>query len=146
VTPSGKGGHPGGWWNVPPSNSLFTGRTEVLKQLRAALEKRRRAALVGMPGVGKTQTAIEYAHRHRTDYAAVLWAGADSPETLTSGYVALARLLGLPQRNEPDQTVIVAAVRRWLGETPDWLLVLDNADDLGAVRACSPPTARVICC
>jgi hypothetical protein len=114
------------------------GREVVLDQLREALEKRRRAALVGMPGVGKTQTAIEYAHRHRTDYAAVLWAGADSPETLTSGYVALARLLGLPQQNEPDQTVIVAAVRRWLGATPDWLLVLDNADDLGAVRDLLP--------
>jgi AAA domain len=114
------------------------GRDAVLEQLRSALEKRRRAALVGMPGVGKTQTAIEYAHRHRTDYSAVLWPGADSPETLTSGYVALARLLGLPQRNEPDQAVIVTAVRRWLGATPDWLLVLDNADDLGAMRDLLP--------
>ena len=114
------------------------GREEVLEQLRSALEKRHCAALVGMPGVGKTQTAIEYAHRHRKDYATVLWAGADSPETLTSSYVVLARLLGLPQRNEPDQAVIIAAVRRWLGATPDWLLVLDNADDLGAVRDLLP--------
>ena len=116
------------------------GREEVLEQLRSALEKRRRAMLVGMPGVGKTKTAIEYAHRHRKDYTAVLWAGADSPETLTSGYVALARLLGLPQqRNEPNQAVIVAAVRRWLGETPDWLLILDNvAGHVGAVRDLLP--------
>src|SRR4051812_29364288 len=127
MAPVGNGGPSGGWWNIPPRNPHFTGREEILDQVAAALEKRRSAALLGMPGVGKTQTAIEYAHRHRTDYTAVLWASADSHETLTSGYTTLARLLGLLQRDEPDQALIVAAVRRRLGEESDWLLILDNA-------------------
>jgi len=33
---------------------------------------------------------------------------------------------------------VVAAVRRWLGATPNWLLILDNADHLGAVRDLLP--------
>ena len=45
-------------------------------------------------------------------------------------FVALAALLQLPERKEPDQTVVVAAVKRWLEIHAGWLLILDNADDL----------------
>lgn len=91
-----------------------------------------------MPGVGKTQTAIEFAHRHRRGYRAVLWVQASSPEALISGYLALAQLLGLPQRNERIQADVVAAVLNWLRRTPGWLLILDRADDLGAVQDLLP--------
>ena len=83
-----RGDLPIGWTNLPPHNRFFTGREEILKQLRVALEEQRSAALVGMPGVGKTQTAIEYAHRYLTDYAAVLWVRSDTETSLASGYRA----------------------------------------------------------
>jgi hypothetical protein len=52
---------------------------------------------------GKTQTAIEYAYRYRTDYQAVLWASAASSAVLTAEFVHIATVLQLPERNEPDQ-------------------------------------------
>jgi hypothetical protein len=57
-------------WNVPYSrNPNFTGRESILAQLEAALPSGMPAALsqaiAGLGGVGKTQTAVEYAYRHR---------------------------------------------------------------------------------
>src|SRR5260221_14235007 len=47
-----------------------------------------------------------------------------------SDFVALAAVLQLPERDLADQGLVVAAVKRWLVSNRDWLLILDNADDL----------------
>ena len=91
-----------------------------------------------MPGVGKTQTAVEYAYQHRDDYETVFWANAETPTALTSGLADLARLLDLPQKNEPDQKIVLAGVRQWLAEHGGWLLILDNVSDPKTVRALIP--------
>src|SRR6266700_1741066 len=87
-------------------------------------------AISGLGGVGKTQIAVEYAYRYRDAYRYVLWANAATRETLIADYTMLASRLHLPQQNEPDQGKLAAAVMRWLSEHSDWLLILDNADDL----------------
>lgn len=77
-------------WHLPyPRNPFFTGRDEILNRLHNALTQDGTAALTqtqaisGLGGIGKTQIAIEYAYRHREDYDAVLWVGAQSrPATL----------------------------------------------------------------
>jgi tetratricopeptide (TPR) repeat protein len=130
-------------WNVPHQrNPFFTGREDVLGHLETALATGKPAALTqaiaGLGGIGKTQTAVEYAYRHRDSYAAVLWAGAESDSALAGGFSEIARLLALPEAGAQDQSVTVAAVRRWLRENTGWLLILDNADDLGVVRRILP--------
>ncbi|HEV2801144.1 MAG TPA: tetratricopeptide repeat protein [Pyrinomonadaceae bacterium] len=121
-------------WNVPhPRNLFFTGRTQVLDDLRQALMGKGKAALSGMGGVGKTQTAVEYAYRHCGEYGTVLWAGADSEDSLKAGYAAIAAKLNLLEKDETNRDVVIAAVKRWLEEHAGWLLILDNADDLGLV-------------
>ena len=122
-------------WTVPyPRNPFFTGREKILEDLRAALETRGRAALSGLGGVGKTQTATEYAHRHRKEYQSVFWASAESRDTLLPGFVAIATALHLPESTAQKQEEAVGAVQRWLEANPRWLLVLDNADDLALAR------------
>jgi tetratricopeptide (TPR) repeat protein len=121
--------------NLPTGIQFFTGREEVLTQLHEALKTSgatalaQRQAISGLGGIGKTQTAIEYARRHRDEYKALLWAVAESRESLISDFVALASVLDLPERNVQDQTIVVRAVKRWLETNADWLLILDNADD-----------------
>ena len=134
-------------WNVPyPRNTNFTGREEILKQLETALASGTPAALTqaiaGLGGVGKTQTAVEYAYRHRDQYRAVLWVRADTETSLVSGYRELAEVLGLPERDESDSNKVVAAVRRWLGREPGYLLILDNADDPALVKPYLPPDPK----
>ena len=48
--------------------------------------------------------------------------------------MTLAGVLDLPEKNEQDQNIIVAAVKRWLAQHDEWLLILDNADDLAMAR------------
>lgn len=48
---------------------------------------------------------------------------------------ALAQLLQLPEQHEQDPHLVVAAMQRWLATHREWLLILDNADDLAMVDA-----------
>jgi hypothetical protein len=112
--------------NLPERNPFFTGREDVLAQIQEALAERGRAALSGLGGVGKTQTAMEYAHRHFAEYANVFWTTADSQKSLIS--VTIAGLLKLPEAKDKDQTLAEQAVKRWLSSHEGWLLILDNAD------------------
>ncbi|HYX50216.1 MAG TPA: helix-turn-helix domain-containing protein, partial [Ktedonobacteraceae bacterium] len=124
-------------WNVPfRRNPFFTGRADLLTILHDHLNQKRSAALTqsqaltGLGGIGKTQTALEYAYRYRDAYDAVFWVRAASRETLITDFVALAHVLDLPGREAQDQMLVVAAVKRWLEQDDSWLLILDNADEL----------------
>nr|WP_030169830.1 FxSxx-COOH system tetratricopeptide repeat protein [Spirillospora albida] len=124
------------WGRVPPRNKNFTGREELLGLLRAGIADEVTAvlphALHGFGGVGKTQMAIEYAHRFRDEYDLVWWISADQPVLVRSALAALAPHLGLPPATatgvEEAAGAVLDALRR--GEPYSrWLLVFDNADD-----------------
>jgi tetratricopeptide (TPR) repeat protein len=121
-------------WTVPHGhNPFFTGRTQVFDNLHRELAARSKVAISGMGGIGKTQTAAQYARHHREEYKAVLSANAGSKDSLESDFGALAATLNLPVRNDSDKKNATIAVKRWLDEHSGWLLILDNADDFELV-------------
>lgn len=127
-------------WNVPHRrNPVFTGREKILTDLAAALRTSQATALSqpqaisGLAGIGKTQIAVEYAYQYRHTYQCVIWTPADTYESLVSGYVAMASLLKLPEKETQDPQIMIQAVKTWLQAHGSWLLILDNADDLALV-------------
>lgn len=121
-------------WMVPLSpNRFFTGRTQVFDDLHQELTARSKAAISGMGGIGKTQTALEYAHRHRGEYKTILWSKADSEDSLRSDIGVLADNLNLLVQDDTDRENAVLVLKRWLDVHSGWLLILDNADELGLV-------------
>ncbi|NUP49949.1 MAG: tetratricopeptide repeat protein [Catenulispora sp.] len=130
-------------WNLRSRNASFTGRDRILERLRDRLLHDSAAgsappqALHGLGGVGKTQLALEYAHRFKGDYDLVWWLPADQPELIPTELAKLARPLELGLRADSGIAETAAAVLEALrrGEpVRRWLLVYDNADEPGAVR------------
>jgi hypothetical protein len=124
------------WGRVPPRNKNFTGREELLDRLHHGIVGSDVAvvlphALHGFGGVGKTQVAIEYAWRHRSEYDLVWWISADQPILVRSALAAMATRLGMPPADatgiDDAAAAVLDALRR--GEPYSrWLLVFDNAD------------------
>lgn len=127
-------------WTVPyPRNTLFIGREAELSTIEATLRRGQHAAvgqtqaLSGLGGIGKTQIALEYAYRHRQDYRYIFWVLADTRDTLSAHYSQLAEQLALPGSTQAELRYIVEIFKRWLETNQDWLLILDNADDLSII-------------
>src|SRR3954467_8289532 len=117
-------------WKVPPRNPRFTGRDGMLAELRRRLHAEEPTlvvqALYDLGGVGKTQLAIEYAHRFAADYDLVWWLDADQPVLIPDQLAGLATRLDLP-----SGPTVADTVDRLLAELRGrarWLLVFDNAE------------------
>jgi tetratricopeptide (TPR) repeat protein len=130
-------------WLVPHQrNDAFTGREQLLIDLRTDLVKKRKQALFGLGGVGKTQIAVEYAYRHRDEYTAVFWSFAGTEQSIGSGYAAIAALLNLPEKDSQEQAKVTEAVKSWLERNEGWLLVLDNSDDPAMLKPFLPQQGK----
>lgn len=123
-----------------PRNNFFTGRTDFLENLRQAFKRPKSRsqklpiAVSGLPGIGKTQIALEYAYRYQKDYRSTIWLRATSQETLYADFVTVAKLLNLAEKDVKEQDFAVRAVKRWLSERTRWLLILDEVSDPDILR------------
>lgn len=123
--------HPPVWGNVPARNPHFTGRDKELAKLRHALDEAPAGAavfaLVGMPAIGKTQLAVEYAHRFATQYDMVWWVDSETPETIRICLAELACRLARADADESPEAAL-SALRRG-SPYARWLLIFDRADE-----------------
>ena len=121
-------------WNVPARNADFTGRGATLEKLRDKLAGGGVAvvvaqALYGLGGVGKTQLALEYAHRFMADYDLVWWVPSERAEQISLALAELARKMGLQVGDNVAEAAEAALEELRRDTSPHWLLIFDNADD-----------------
>ncbi|MFG2868134.1 FxSxx-COOH system tetratricopeptide repeat protein [Streptomyces sp. NPDC048338] len=129
-----------GVWNVPGRNPHFTGREAAMTKVREGLVGGRQAvvhAVHGLGGIGKTQFALEYAHRFASQYDIVWWIDAEQADQIPVHYAELATRLGVA-RPEAGTDHVTRSLLEYLRTRDRWLIVLDNADDPGAFEAVLP--------
>jgi len=128
-----------GVFQVPyPPNPLFRGRERELARLAEALlgAQRGTAALLpavsGTGGIGKTQLASEFAHRHCDDFpGGVFCLNMARPEGVATQVAAAGGPggLDLPGWSGLDFDAQVAAVQRAWNEPVRRLLIFDNLEE-----------------
>jgi tetratricopeptide (TPR) repeat protein len=113
---------------APHRNPGFTGRDDLLDLIETRLEGEPWQPLIlfGLGGVGKTQLAVEYFHRHAADYDLVWWITAEDQSRATASLVALGERSEWPTSFDMAQTVTTVLSRLERGEHR-WLIVFDNA-------------------
>lgn len=143
-------------------NKDFFGRQDVLERLDQILLpssltasassstpriQHRCFALLGIPGVGKSEVAAAYAFSRKSKFDAIFWIQADTSMKLEDGFAQIARNLNLKNCENEEAFDTVSAreeAKGWLSNpkkvvNPDrdliaqadatWLLILDNADE-----------------
>ncbi|GAA4227599.1 FxSxx-COOH system tetratricopeptide repeat protein [Actinomadura meridiana] len=125
-----------------PRGRPFAGRVDDLARLRDRLladtDGCEPYLLEGPPGIGKTETVLEYLRRFGDDYDLIWWIPARTPDLAR---VALAELAGeLTDASGGDRAV--AAVARLRTHAERWLLVYDDVDDLAALKDLIPAGGR----
>ncbi|MGW5424298.1 tetratricopeptide repeat protein [Streptomyces sp. NPDC003943] len=104
------------------------GRGELLGRLRAASGTH---VLYGLGGVGKTSLALEVADVLARGGAPVWWVAAQDAGRLAGGLRAVARRVGVREDELASGQTADLLWERLAALPGPWLLVLDNADDLG---------------
>ncbi|KAL8299074.1 hypothetical protein RB593_009129 [Gaeumannomyces tritici] len=117
----------------------FVDRGDILDQLlQRCSEPAGRMALVGLGGIGKSQLAIEFAHRaaEKTPNKWIFWIHAGTQARVEEGFQAIADVVKLPGRNQPKADVL-QLVYGWLSNEQNgrWTIILDSADNGGVFYA-----------
>jgi tetratricopeptide (TPR) repeat protein len=137
-------------------NPLFVGREDQLRSLAAVLKGGGTAAIgqiaaaTGLGGIGKTQLAVEFAHRYGRFFAGgVFWVSCADPAVVPAEVVACGGAGALDLRpdfaalKQDDQVKLVLAA--WQSPLPR-LLIFDNCEDPALLDQWRPPAggARVL--
>jgi tetratricopeptide (TPR) repeat protein len=127
---------------IPHRNPWFTGREDILDELRARFGSGATAALTqtiaGLGGVGKTALAVEHCYRMAGPAEIVWWVHAERADSAAADLADLAGHLGVAVQGRSIEEQ-VCAVRACLEATlRPWLVVFDNIEDPASIESLRP--------
>lgn len=100
-------------------SAVFQGREEVISRIDEALEgpdnKLRSVLIHGLGGVGKTQTALNFAYRNASKYDAIFWVRSETTLSINASMSNIARSLKLPgsMREDGNDELNFLMVQSW---------------------------------
>ena len=105
-------------------------------------------ALYGLGGIGKTQIAAEYAHRHQAQYSSVFWVDGSTRQKLVSDYGGIAsKVLNVNGLDENPEG-IATKLKLWFESEDtryeDWLLIVDAADEIKEIQEFLPRAGNLL--
>jgi hypothetical protein len=132
------------WGRVPPRMTDFVGRESWLARVHRALTAdggTSAVAIQGFCGIGKTQLAIEYAHRYKADYDLIWWLPCDTPEAARESLAELESRLQVPDVPRAPGESRYGGLFEFLQQGhayARWLLIFDNANEPDDIRDLIP--------
>lgn len=122
----------------------FHGREYLLAQIQSVLtgpksygskDRKKPVVLTGLGGVGKTQTALEYAQIHCDSYNTLLYIDATDEKTFLDGLLDIVNLIQInggsafPSDHAMHVRKLAPFVKTWLSHRRlKWLIIVDNFD------------------
>ncbi|KAJ3038517.1 hypothetical protein HDV00_000522 [Rhizophlyctis rosea] len=121
----------------PPRN--FTGRESTISKISVAFSTTGVIVLAGPGGIGKTSIAIQYAHLHSEKYSHILWIPCTSFQSAADAIRDSCIILSLIGKDdEVDHNTMYPFYLKYLASHTDYLLIIDNADEIDTVSAIFP--------
>ncbi|KAI1171207.1 P-loop containing nucleoside triphosphate hydrolase protein [Nemania sp. FL0916] len=132
-------------------NQGFYGREDQLSEIDKAFQSQdspsniRTVALWGVGGIGKSQIALEYAHRRwNSGTPVILWISSETEAEITKSVREAAEKLqldGFSETNTPARNRHL--ILQWLQTTKTkWLVVFDNVEDGKILADIQPKVGR----
>ncbi|KAF2257549.1 TPR-like protein [Lojkania enalia] len=119
--------------DLPPKLD-FIGREPLISLVLQCLSSQslgRKGALVGLGGIGKSQTALECAHRIRelSPNTSVFWIRASNHTTFMQGFTHISQHIFLSREGDPG-IVDIKEILAWLNSSAcgPWLMIVDDID------------------
>jgi len=133
--------------NLPFSrNSYFTGRDSIFKDICLGFDNGDIISLTqtitGMGGLGKTQTALEYAYRYAHKYDWIWWVTTETEATVLAAYKKFAMEMKLLDKEQQNSKLVIETVLNWMDSHDKWMFIYDNADNINKNVAWWPRNNR----
>ncbi|NES19978.1 MAG: hypothetical protein F6K41_13840 [Symploca sp. SIO3E6] len=105
----------------------FKGREEDIEKLHQGLNQSQIFALLGMPGVGKSELAMQYAHNqnYRKSYAGIIWLSL-TEENYIDSLRRVTKLLFAPELELGDNHSARECWAQWLRFNKPILVIFDD--------------------
>ncbi|NGX62010.1 MAG: Photosystem I assembly protein Ycf3 [Chlamydiae bacterium] len=113
-------------WDLHPN---FVGRTATLQKIAEHFRREKVCVLFGLPGMGKTQTALQYANQNPAKFSQIWVVNCKSEAEKNASYQEIAKKLNLDYLLDThNEEVIQKGVHQRLEENSSkpWLLLFDN--------------------